>query len=43
MEIRHIFHKLIMNNICQMLFGTRHENSNGIFKTNLDDFLNCAL
>jgi len=41
-EIRHIFHKLTMNNICQMFFGTRHENSNGILKTNLDDFLNCA-
>jgi len=41
-EIRHIFPKLTMNNICQMFFGTRHENSNGILKINLDDFLNCA-
>jgi hypothetical protein len=29
-EIRHIFHKLTMNNIFQMFFGTRHENSNDI-------------
>jgi len=33
---------LTMNNICQMFFGTRHENSNGILKTNLDDYLNYA-
>jgi len=29
-EIRHIFHKLTMNNIFQMFFGTCHENSNDI-------------
>ncbi len=40
MNMREIFHELITNNICRMLFGTRCETTKEFTGTDFDEFFN---
>jgi len=39
-DMKQIFHELITNNICRMLFGTRCETTKGFTGTDVDEFFN---
>jgi ribosomal protein L17 len=41
-NMREIFHELITNNICRMLFGTRCETTKEFTGTDFDEFFNCV-